>query len=58
MAKSNIRKGEKLTKSLLTYKRPGTGISPDQVKLILGKNTIKDIKEDFQIKFSDLKTEH
>ena len=54
VAKSIIRKGKILSRRMLTYKRPGTGISPDKINLILGKKTNKDIKEDFQIKLSDL----
>ena len=39
---------------MLTYKRPGNGISPDKVNELVGKVAQVDIKEDFQIKMNDL----
>jgi sialic acid synthase SpsE len=39
---------------MLTYKRPGNGISPDRVNELIGKVIQSDIKEDFQIKWEDI----
>ncbi|MCR5735393.1 MAG: N-acetylneuraminate synthase family protein [Lachnospiraceae bacterium] len=42
----DIAKGEEITESMLTYKRPGTGISPDRMPELLGKKALTDIPED------------
>ena len=42
----NIKKGEVITKKMLTFKRPGTGIVPSFLNLVLGKRTKCDINED------------
>jgi sialic acid synthase SpsE len=36
---------------MLTFKRPGDGISPDDIDKLLGKKTVKNIKEDEQIEW-------
>ncbi|MBP8084264.1 MAG: N-acetylneuraminate synthase, partial [Spirochaetes bacterium] len=41
-----INKGEKITRDLLCAKRPGTGISPLDIELVLGKTALEDIEED------------
>jgi N,N'-diacetyllegionaminate synthase len=46
VAKRNIRKGEIFTEDNITVKRPGIGISPMRWNEVLGKNAIKDFKED------------
>jgi N,N'-diacetyllegionaminate synthase len=46
VARRNIRKGEIFTEDNITVKRPGTGISPMRWYEVLGKNAIKDFKED------------
>lgn len=42
----NIPKGTKITEEMLTFKRPGTGISPDKMDYIVGKTAKKDIDDD------------
>lgn len=42
----NIEKGQKIEKSMLTYKRPGTGISPTDIDKIIGKTAKLDINDD------------
>ncbi len=42
----NIKKGEIITKKMLTFKRPGTGIAPSFLNLVLGKKAKRDIGED------------
>jgi len=39
---------------MLTFKRPGNGISPDKVDSLIGRMALKDIKEDFQIKWGEI----
>ena len=46
----NIKKGEKFSQKNLAFKRPGYGISPMDVKKILGKKSKKNFKEDDLIK--------
>ncbi|ERJ01131.1 MULTISPECIES: N-acetylneuraminate synthase family protein [Eubacteriales] len=47
-----IPKGTIITEDLLTYKRPGTGISPDKIQSVLGKVASLDIEEDTVINYS------
>ena len=54
VAKSDIKKGEVISMSNITFKRPGTGISPSKVEDILGKKVIEDIAEDTLIDFNML----
>ena len=54
VAKINIKKGEIISKSNITFKRPGTGISPAEAGNVLGKTAKKDIREDTLIDFEML----
>ncbi len=42
----DIKKGEIVSEDMLTFKRPGTGISPDRIGEIIGKTAKVDILED------------
>lgn len=42
----NIEKGTVVSESMLTFKRPGTGISPDRIGEIIGKVALIDIEDD------------
>lgn len=46
VANVNIPKGTYITEEMLTFKRPGNGISPSQIADIVGKMARTDIKED------------
>ena len=46
IAKQAIRKGSKITESMLTVKRPGTGIHPKFVDIVVGSTARIMIKED------------
>lgn len=50
VAKKDIYIGETITEDILTFKRPGTGISPKYLSNILGKKAKSNIKEDDLIK--------
>lgn len=54
VANVNISKGEKINSDMLTYKRPGTGISPKYLDLVLERIAQKDIKKDEVITWHDL----
>ena len=46
VASKDIKKGEEITRNNITFKRPGTGISPSKVDEIIGMNANEDITED------------
>ena len=46
VASKDIKKGEEITRNNITFKRPGTGISPSKVDDIIGMNANEDITED------------
>jgi N,N'-diacetyllegionaminate synthase len=43
---ARIPRGETITRAMLTYKRPGTGISPKHLDLVVGRVARVDIPED------------
>jgi sialic acid synthase SpsE len=45
-SRAAIPKGTRLTRSMLTYKRPGTGISPRYFEMVIGRTASVDIPED------------
>jgi N,N'-diacetyllegionaminate synthase len=50
----NLNKGDVLTQTNLIMKRPGDGISPMQLNLILGKKLNKDKLEDTKLTWNDI----
>jgi N-acetylneuraminate synthase/N,N'-diacetyllegionaminate synthase len=50
VAKQNIKKGDKITKNMISIKRPGTGLSPSDFEKIIGKKAKKSILKDQVIK--------
>jgi len=50
-----IVKGAEITESDVTWKRPGTGISPKCVQIIVGKKARRNIPEDTLIQWQDLR---
>ncbi|MFL0269661.1 N-acetylneuraminate synthase [Candidatus Clostridium radicumherbarum] len=55
VAKANIREGETISYENIAFKRPGNGISPYLVDMIIGKIAISDIYADHLITFSNVK---
>lgn len=51
-----VKKGEKLSEKNITYKRPGTGISPIHWDDIIGKSVTKDLDDDHILQWSDLES--
>ena len=45
-SKVKIPRGAAITREMLTYKRPGTGISPRHFDMVLGRVARQDIPED------------
>lgn len=48
----DIKKGTKITREMLTFKRPGTGISPSEIDKVIGKIAKVDISEDTILQYS------
>ena len=46
VASVDIRKGTRITREMLTYKRPGTGIPPKFIDVVIGREAKRDVKED------------
>ena len=55
VAKCFIPKGAKITPDMITWKRPGTGISPRDLEKVLGMRAVKDIDVDELINWQYLK---
>ena len=55
VTKISIKKGTMLTKNNLIMKRPGSGISPEEINKIIGRKAVRDLKEDLILKKSDYK---
>jgi len=53
VAAKPIKKGETVTADHLAFKRPGTGIAPDQEKLVVGRKAAHDILEDVVLTWSN-----
>ena len=54
VAKSDLKKGSVLTLSDLTFKRPETGIRPDEAKYVVGRKLKRNISRDEVIHWDDL----
>ncbi|CAB4822579.1 unannotated protein [freshwater metagenome] len=54
--KNFINAGDIIEENDLIMKRPGTGISPMKIDLIIGKKVAKDLPEDHMLNFKDLLT--
>lgn len=54
VASRDIKKGEKITTDNITFKRPGTGISPSKVDEIIGMTANEDINEDILLTYEML----
>ena len=53
-SKRDIKKGETFSEENLVFKRPGSGIEPKFLNLIIKKKSKNDIKQDEFIKWSDI----
>ncbi len=51
---ADVRKGEALTESMLTYKRPGTGVSPVHWDAVIGRRVARDLERDHVLQWEDL----
>ena len=46
MTAVRIAQGDVITREMLTFKRPGTGISPQDIDEVIGRIALSDISED------------
>lgn len=51
VANRSIHRGEIITREMLTFKRPGTGISPADIESVVGRRAGQDIEEDTILQF-------
>lgn len=54
VASRNLKKGTILTRNMLEFKRPGTGLYPEFIDFVIGKQIKRDIQEDEVIRLEDL----
>lgn len=54
VADREIKEGTILTKDMLSYKRPGYGIKPELVEIIIGKKVKRSIKKHEVLKWEDI----
>lgn len=51
---ADVRAGTVLTEEMLTYKRPGTGVSPIHWDAVIGRRVVRDLSRDDVLQWSDL----
>jgi N-acetylneuraminate synthase len=51
---ADVRKGTELSEPMLTYKRPGTGVSPIHWDSVIGRRVARDLERDHVLQWSDL----
>lgn len=49
-----IRRGERLTPADVTFKRPGTGIQPDELQYVVGRAVARDVAAEEELEWGDL----
>jgi N-acetylneuraminate synthase len=54
VVRRSMRKGDVLRLDDLDFKRPGTGVNPDQIAYIVGRRLTKDLEEDGEIEWADV----
>jgi N-acetylneuraminate synthase len=54
VARRAIRHGERLSADDVEFKRPGSGISPDELRYVLGRPLVRDVAAEEELAWSDL----
>lgn len=54
VTKTSLKEGDIITNEHIDFKRPGSGIRPDEYKYILGRRVNKNLEKDELIKWEDL----
>jgi N,N'-diacetyllegionaminate synthase len=55
VARRGLERGHMLTEDDLTAKRPGSGISPDELRYVLGRRLADNVEEDHVLRWEDLR---
>jgi N-acetylneuraminate synthase len=50
----DLKKGEKIRAEDIDFKRPGTGINPDELQYVVGRSLVRDLKAQDELEWSDL----
>ena len=50
-----MRRGERLTPADVEFKRPGTGIQPDELRYVVGRELARDVATDEELEWADLR---
>ena len=50
----DVSAGTVLTEAMLTYKRPGTGVSPREWDSVIGRRVARDLERDHVLQWEDL----
>ncbi|MGO8683780.1 MAG: SAF domain-containing protein [Thermoleophilia bacterium] len=50
----DVRQGERLTAADLDFKRPGTGIGPDELAYVEGRKAAHDLRAECELDWTDL----
>ena len=50
----DVAAGTELTEEMLTYKRPGTGVSPVHWDEVIGRRAARDLERDHVLQWEDL----
>jgi N-acetylneuraminate synthase len=49
-----MRKGDRLAAADVDFKRPGTGIQPDELRYVIGRAITRDVRAEDELDWSDL----
>jgi N-acetylneuraminate synthase len=50
-----LRQGESLARADVEFKRPGTGIQPDELRYVEGRRLTRDVGTDEELEWADLR---
>ncbi len=54
VAKRALRSGDRVTADDVEFKRPGTGIQPDELAYVLGRPLVRDVEAEEELEWADL----
>jgi N-acetylneuraminate synthase len=54
VARRPLRSGEGITAADVDFKRPGTGIQPDELAYVVGRRVVRDVAADEELEWADL----
>jgi N,N'-diacetyllegionaminate synthase len=54
VARRPLRQGEAVTEADVEFKRPGTGIQPDELRYVVGRRLARDVQAEEELEWRDL----